>query len=91
MKNFALLDKNNKVLNVSIADNTWELEGWVEYTNENPACIGGDYVDGYFYAVQPFPSWTRNSGQWVAPSPAPDNSPYTYWDENTLSWIELEA
>jgi hypothetical protein len=91
MKNFALLDENNKVLNISIGDNTWELEGWVEYTNENPAHIGGDYVDGYFYAPQPFPSWTRNKGNWLAPTPAPNDSPYTYWDENTLSWIELEA
>ena len=88
MKNFALLDENNKVLNISIAENSWELEGWVEYTNENPAYIGGDYIDGYFYAPQPFPSWIRDQGNWLAPTPAPNNSPYTYWNEETLTWIE---
>jgi hypothetical protein len=88
MKNFALLDDNNKVLNISIADESWIGEGWVEYTNDNPAYINGDYVDGYFYAPQPYPSWTRNNGQWLPPTPAPNSSPYTYWDEPTLTWIQ---
>lgn len=90
MKNFALLDENNKVLNISIANDDWTQEGWVEYTNDNPAYVDGDLVDGYFYAPQPFPSWTRNNGQWLPPTPAPNNSPYAYWDEPTLTWIEIE-
>jgi len=91
MKNFALLDENNKVLNISIADEGWTGQGWVEYTNDNPAHIGGDYVDGYFYPPQPFASWTRDKGSWKAPTEAPNNSPFTYWDEATLTWVEIPA
>jgi hypothetical protein len=65
MKKFALLNENNLVLNISIADNSWDSTGWVEYNNSNPASIGGDYVDGYFYSVRPFASWTRNAGNWL--------------------------
>ena len=88
MKNLALLDENNKVLNISLANDDWVAEGWVEYTNDNPAQIGGYYVDGYFYAPQPFPSWIMNKGQWEPPIPAPNNSPFIYWDEDLGDWVQ---
>jgi len=91
MKNFAKLDANNVVINISLADDDWECEGWIEYTNANPAYVGGDFVDGYFYPPQPYTSWTRDKGNWLAPTPAPNNSPFTYWDEATSNWIEIEA
>ena len=89
MKKFALLDENNVVTNISIADDSWDSTGWIEYTNNNPASIGGDYVDGYFYPVQPYPSWTRNDGQWLPPTSMPTEGLW-YWDEPTLTWIEME-
>lgn len=90
MKNFALLNNENIVVNVSIADDDWSDNNWIEFTNDNPAYIGGDYVDGYFYPPQPYPSWTRNNGQWLPPTPKPDGFNW-YWNESTLSWIEIEA
>jgi len=90
MKKFALLDENNTVLNISIADKSWDSSGWIEYTENNPASIGGDYVDGYFYTIKPYLSWTRNKGNWQPPTPMPTDG-YWIWDELTLSWIELEA
>ena len=90
MKKFALLNENNVVINISIADNSWESTGWVEYNDSNAASIGGDYVDGFFYPVQPYSSWTRSAGNWQPPTPMP-NDGYWKWDELTLSWIELEA
>ena len=87
MKKFALLNENNLVLNISIADNSWDSTGWVEYNNSNPASIGGDYVDGYFYSVRPFASWTRNAGNWLPPTPMPIDG-YWLWDEDSLTWIE---
>lgn len=86
MKNFALLNQNNIVINISVADSDWDSTGWIEYTNDNPAFIGGDYVDGFFYDLQPFASWTRNNGIWNPPTPKPEGN-YA-WDEDTLSWVE---
>jgi len=42
-----------------------------------------------FVTPQPYPSWIRSGSFWNAPIPKPDGK-YT-WDENTLSWIEIEA
>jgi hypothetical protein len=85
MKYFALLDNNNIVVNVSIADEFWDSTGWIEYTSENPATINGNYEDGFFYSPQPYPSWTRSNGNWVAPIPQPEG--FKVWDEVTQSWI----
>lgn len=89
MKNYALLDENNKVVNVSVADENWDSTGWIEYTNNNPAFIGGDYFDGYFYHPKPYPSWIRSNGTWNPPVDMPTgNNRYT-WDEDTTSWVEV--
>jgi hypothetical protein len=89
MKNYALLNDNNIVVNISIADDSWNSSGWIEYANNNPAFIGGDYIDGYFYPIQPYLSWTRDNGNWQPPTPMPtDDKRYT-WDEETLTWIEV--
>jgi hypothetical protein len=89
LKYFALIDSNNFVVNTSVGDDNWSAEGWVEYTNENPAFIGGDLFDGVFYTEKPYPSWVRNgSGIWVAPVDAPLTGKWN-WDEPTLSWIEV--
>lgn len=39
---------------------------------------------------QQFASWTfdESLGEWVAPEPKPEGE--AYWDESTLSWIEIE-
>jgi hypothetical protein len=90
MKKFALLDENNVVINISIANDSWDSTGWIEYTDSNTASIGGDYVDKYFYSVQPFTSWTRAEGTWQPPTPMPTEG-FWNWDEATLSWIEFSV
>lgn len=90
MKNFALLDENNIVVNISIGDDDWSSPGWVAYTDSNPAYIGGDYFQGYFYPPQPFPSWTRDGhGHWIAPEPMPEG--LYRWDEANLDWVALDS
>ena len=42
-----------------------------------------------FVTPQPYPSWIREGSFWNAPTPRPEGD--YVWDENTLSWIELEA
>lgn len=58
----------------------------IPYTEDNPAFIGGDYVGGYFYPPQPFPSWTRSAGEWVPPVPRPHEPELWLWDEESQSW-----
>ena len=91
MKLFALLDQDNKVINTSIAEDDWQEENWIEYSSDNPACIGGDYVDGYFYWPRPFASWTRNQGVWEAPIPMPNNGKFYFWNEELGAWVEAET
>jgi len=88
---YARMD-GNVVTNIESASLEWvaaqpDPSIFIAYTEDNPAVIGGDYVDGYFYALQPFPSWTRSNGQWLPPVPKPDG--LYVWDEETLSWVEL--
>ena len=87
MKSYALLNDANVVLNIIVANDDWDATGYVEYTNDNPAFIGGDYVDDYFYPPQPFTSWTRLNGTWQPPTPKPIGDNWD-WNELTLTWIE---
>ena len=49
-----------------------------------------DAVEDVFIAPQPYLSWSLDDNfDWQAPTPKPEGK--HYWDENTLSWIEIEA
>jgi hypothetical protein len=60
---------------------------------KNYAGIGYAYdaVVDAFIPPKPFASWVLNeeTAQWDAPTPAPEGN--YRWDEETLSWIELEV
>ncbi|NBT97541.1 MAG: hypothetical protein EBT43_06980 [Methylocystaceae bacterium] len=43
-----------------------------------------------FVAPKPYPSWIREGSFWSSPIPKPQGL-YWSWDEDTLSWIEIEA
>lgn len=44
-----------------------------------------------FIAPQPFPSWTLDANHdWQPPTPCPTEGRW-YWDEETLSWVEVTA
>jgi hypothetical protein len=69
---------------------------WIEtsHTGEirkNFAGIGMTYdseLDA-FIPPKPFDSWVLNeeTAQWEAPTPKPEGS--FYWDEKTISWVEI--
>lgn len=89
-KNIAILDETGTVLNiVHCHDSEQETPRLVAYTNDNPAHIGGDYVDGYFYPPQPFPSWTRSQGKWAAPVAEPTDDQAYAWDEDSGAWYPM--
>ncbi len=88
-KKMAILDDSGLVINVILCEGTEpETETNISYTDENPAYIGGDYVDGYFYSPQPYPSWDRSQGNWLSPVPKPDG--YHLWNEELLLWESYE-
>jgi hypothetical protein len=91
-KNMAIIDANNIVVNI-ICCNDFEIEtkNKITYTQTNPAYIGGDYIDGYFYAPQPYSSWVRNKGTWESPIPYPNDGKVYEWNETTQEWKELNV
>ena len=44
-----------------------------------------------FIPPQPFPSWSLNEDTclWVSPVAYPDDGKPYFWDEATLSWVEI--
>lgn len=56
------------------------------------AGIGYTYnaEEDIFVTPQPYPSWIRSGSFWNSPKPKPEGLNWI-WDENTLSWIEIEA
>lgn len=48
MKRMAQVDDNGIVVNIIVAGDDWNVEGFVEYTDDNPAYIGGTYTNGKF-------------------------------------------
>ena len=50
-----------------------------------------DLVANVFIAPQPYPSWSLdNNFDWQAPIAMPTEGEW-YWNEDTISWIEIEA
>ena len=89
-KKIAVINANGEVVAINVHADDYQAQPWeVEVTAS--AYIGGDYVNGYLYAPQPFPSWTRNEGEWEAPVPMPADDKVYKWDEDSLSWIEEEV
>jgi hypothetical protein len=60
----------------------------------NYAGIGYTYDQGndVFYAPQPYPSWTISSPTWIwtPPVPCPVDDKRYVWNEDTISWIEIQ-
>ena len=99
MSYWAQLDKDNKVLQVTVGDDDlddayeWLIANmggrWVQTIDSNFAGIGWTYIDDLgFHAPQPFESWTLNGLIWEAPEPKPEGD--FYWDESELKWVACE-
>ena len=96
IKNIAILGENNIVENIIVIDpdNYVKEHNHIEYTDENPAMIGGDYFEGKFYPPKPYPSWIRNQnkGEWEAPvSIETKESDEIIWDEDKKEWVIIGA
>ena len=86
-KTMAVLDDSNQVINIVVSPSEQEeTKNLIAYLDENPAYIGGDYFEGYFYPAQPYSSWTRNNGTWESPIPYPTDGLTYSWNEADLAW-----
>lgn len=70
MKRMAQVDANGIVVNIIVANDDWNVEGFVEYTDDNPAYIGGIYANGRFIAPRPSDDATLDEAtcQWIVPA-----------------------
>jgi hypothetical protein len=102
-KLFAKINKQTKIVEDTIvADQVFvwdfpDFEDWIEFSldgsiRKNPASIGYKYdkqLDA-FIPPKPYDSWVLNESTyaWEPPTPKPTLS--SYWNEETLSWFEME-
>jgi hypothetical protein len=86
MKNLAIIE-SGIVTNILLAEDDFIIENSIEYTDANPAYIGGTYDGQYFYCPKPFASWTADKGKWIPPVPRPEGEDLI-WSEKAGNWIE---
>lgn len=73
-------------------DTRWVQTSYNGNKRKNYAGIGYTYdpVNDWFFAPQPFPSWTLDSeAKWQAPTPYPTDGKFYTWNESTLTWDEV--
>jgi hypothetical protein len=81
-------------LNTLFKTNDVWKQTFTDGTRKNYAGIGYTYDEDRdaFIAPQNYPSWTLNEDtcRWEAPSAMPDDGKSYLWNEETLSWKEIE-
>jgi len=73
MRNFALLNEENIVINISIGDDDWDSTGWVEYTDKNCG-IGYTYNPDLDLFIEPIcheeAILNQSTAQWICENEA---------------------
>ena len=73
-------------------DTKWKQTSYNNTIRKNYAGIGYTYdaANDYFYAPQPYPSWTLDAdARWQPPVAMPADGKMYSWNEATLSWDEV--
>jgi hypothetical protein len=100
---YAKINELNNVVDIMVIDDQlnvdWIVENfggnWIETKLDGSirkqyCFVGGTYDPDadVFIAPQPFPSWSLDSNNdWQAPVPRPGEN--YWWNEETLSWVEI--
>lgn len=84
-KDVAVIGVGGVVVSINVQADEYEPAPY-EVVVTNAAWVGGDYVGGYFYPPQPFASWTRHEGEWIAPTPRPESLGNWQWNEEAQEW-----
>ena len=62
----------------------------IDFPNSPSANDTFDADADQFVAPQPYASWSLDSNNdWQAPTPKPEGD--FYWDEETLSWLDIPS
>jgi len=72
----------------------WKQTSYNGNFRKNYAGIGYTYdpANDWFYAPQPYPSWTLDTeAKWQPPVAYPTDDKMYTWNEETLSWNEVVA
>jgi hypothetical protein len=102
-KNYALVNENNEVVNVTVFadDATPEHFAEIAHVNNAVACysfeeygttsIGGSFDGTKLWFPQPFTSWVKDEETctWQAPILKPDDGKIYIWNEELLNWEEI--
>ena len=73
-------------------DTRWVQTSYNGNKRKNYAGIGYTYdpVNNWFFAPQPYPSWTLDAdAKWQPPTPYPTDGKFYTWNESTLTWDEV--
>ena len=74
---------------------TWKQTSYNGNIRKNYAGIGYTYDEGRdaFIPPKPYNSWLLNEStcQWESPIPYPNDNKFYVWDEETTSWVEINA
>lgn len=74
---------------------TWKQTSYNGKIRKNYAGIGYTYDEGRdaFIPPKPFNSWLldEDTCQWKSPTPYPNDDKIYTWDEETTSWVEVNA
>lgn len=84
-KDVAIISADGEVVAINVQADDYEPQPY-EIVVTVAAWVGGDYVGGYFYPPQPFPSWTRHEGEWIPPTLRPDSLGNWEWSEEAQEW-----
>ena len=95
MKTFAYVNPETHIVeNISVGDDDWSGENWIEYSSSNVAGIGFTYRSdvNVFIAPQPYASWTLDLNfKWQAPTAMPTDGKMYSWNEETQTWVEVNG
>lgn len=101
MAHFALIDGNNIVITVVVAERDFIKSGalgdpseWIEDTDDiwNTPAVGDkwDPINKAFIGPKLYPSHILNDQyQWVTPVPRPEKEGIFRWNEDIINWEEV--
>jgi hypothetical protein len=88
-------NKGVEFLNSLFGHNRWKQTSYSGKIRKNYAGIGYSYNETLdaFISPQPFASWTldENTCQWKAPVDYPNDDKFYTWNEESKSWVVIEA
>lgn len=77
----------------SLFGGNWKQTSYNSKIRKNYAGVGFSYdaQRDAFIPQKPYPSWLLNEDTcvWYAPVPKPSDNKKYFWDEDTVSWVEV--